>query len=98
MILHTLLLKHFKTILDEILNEQPEFKLPEDINSLYDIAVNDSRFQDLNNLITYCPYCHYHIAHKETLFAENKHSELLENPSGTISSQADNLSEGSETI
>ena len=31
------------------------------INDLYNIAIKDKEFCDLNNLITYCKDCHYQI-------------------------------------
>lgn len=65
--LHVHHITSFKSILDEIIKEHPELSLPKDVNELYDIAVIDKRFLDLDNLITYCPYCHYHIAHKRSI-------------------------------
>lgn len=32
------------------------------------IAINDKRFLDLNNLITYCKDCHYYKIHKYKKF------------------------------
>ncbi len=49
--------------------------------------------------LTNCKNCHFYKIHKyETKYAENKQGELLEIPIGTISSQASNMDEGSETI
>lgn len=56
---------HFKTILEAIIAENPELSPIDNINELYEIAVKDKRFLDINNLITYCQYCHYNIAHKK---------------------------------
>lgn len=62
--LHVHHIKHFNVILKEILEENKELDPIKDINLLYDIAVKDYRLNDLNNLITYCPYCHYHKIHQ----------------------------------
>lgn len=63
--LHVHHIRHFKDILDEIIAEHPNLNPIDNLEELYNIAVKDSRFLDLNNLITYCPYCHYNIAHKK---------------------------------
>lgn len=66
---HTVLHAHhivpFKKIVEDIVNEHPEYNynIPEERLKLYDIVVNDSRFLDLGNLITLCVYCHKNIAH-----------------------------------
>lgn len=54
----------FKNILMDIIKENPQYTLPENVNELYNIAVKDSRFLDLSNLITYCKNCHFHKIHK----------------------------------
>lgn len=64
--LHVHHIRHFKDILNEILLEYSNLDPVDDINELYEIAVKDSRFLDTNNLITYCPYCHYTIAHSKS--------------------------------
>lgn len=62
--LHVHHIIHFSTIMKEILLEHPELNPVDNINELYDIAVKDTRLNDLNNLITCCPNCHYNIYHK----------------------------------
>lgn len=62
--LHVHHIRHFKDIVQEIMVEHPDINPVDNINELYDIIVKDSRFLDENNLITYCPHCHYTIAHK----------------------------------
>lgn len=99
--LHVHHIKHFKDILWEIINENPSLDIQKDADTLYNIIVKDSRFLDPNNLITLCPSCHYKEHSKKHCFAENKRSELLENP--TIldeDNQQPSISnnEGSETI
>lgn len=64
--LHVHHIIHFKDILSEIISEYPNLNPVDNLEELYNIAVKDSRFLDLNNLITYCPYCHYNIAHKNS--------------------------------
>lgn len=56
-------IRHFKDIFYEILNEHPEFDMQKDQDKLYNIMVNDERFNDLNNLITYCRDCHLFKVH-----------------------------------
>lgn len=57
-------IKQLKNIFEEILSEHRELNLKDDENELYDIIVNDKRFNDLNNLITYCKECHLYKVHK----------------------------------
>ena len=57
---------------------------PNDLQDLYDIAVHDPRILDKDNLITYCRDCH--------LFKIHGYNRK------TISSQASEKEEGSETI
>ena len=54
-------IKSFKQIFDEILFEHKELDVQKNKEELYDIMVNDSRMNDLDNLITYCKSCHYKI-------------------------------------
>lgn len=54
-------IRPFKEIVDEIISEHPDLDVKIDVNLLYDIAVKDSRFIDLNNLITCCKDCHYKL-------------------------------------
>lgn len=63
--LHVHHIKHFSDIIKEILTEYSNLNPINDINKLYEIAVKDSRLNDLNNLITCCPNCHYNIYHKK---------------------------------
>lgn len=67
----------FKDILAKILNENPQYRLPDNINELYDIATKDPQFLDCDNLITYCRDCHHKI-HGYNSMADNKSCELLE--------------------
>ena len=45
------------------MSEHPDMNPTDNQEELYQIAIKDSRFLDLDNLITYCSYCHYNIAH-----------------------------------
>lgn len=54
-------IKHFKDIFNEILSEHPDLDVVKDKEELYKIMTNDERMNDLNNLITYCKYCHYKV-------------------------------------
>ena len=87
-ILHVHHINPFINIYKEILDEHPEYDKsnPEDKQKLYDIIVNDARFTDMNNLVTYCKDCHLFKIHK--YHKRNK----------TISNQATDNVEGSETI
>lgn len=68
---------HFKDIVSRILNENPQYSLPDNINELYNIAIKDPQFLDCDNLITYCRDCHHKI-HGYNSMADNKSCELLE--------------------
>lgn len=76
--LHVHHIKHFSDILKRILNEHPDLDPIVNVNDLYNIAIKDSEFCDLNNLITYCKECHYSKIHGYNLKADNKSCELLE--------------------
>lgn len=65
-ILHVHHIRHFSVIMKEILSEHPKLNSINNVNELYNIAVKDYRLNDLNNLITCCPNCHYNIYHKRT--------------------------------
>lgn len=55
-------INHFSTIFHRILDEHPDLDPIKDQNELYEIALKDSEFCDLNNLVTYCKECHlFHI-------------------------------------
>ena len=56
--------KHFTDILHRVLNEHSELDPVKDQNELYDIALKDSEFNDLDNLITYCKECHLFKVHR----------------------------------
>lgn len=86
-ILHVHHIESFNNIVNEILNEHPQLDQYDnnDLQTLYNIIINDKRFTNLDNLITYCKDCHYFKIHKY------QHKK-------TISSQASMLEEGSETI
>lgn len=61
--LHVHHIKHLKNIFEEILLEHQELDLKNDENELYKIIINDERFNNLNNLITYCKDCHLYKVH-----------------------------------
>lgn len=75
-------IKPFKDIFYRILSEHPDLDPILNVNELYEIAVKDSELCDLNNLITYCQECHLYKIHgyKKQLKADDKPTELLENP------------------
>ncbi|MGN0966184.1 MAG: HNH endonuclease [Candidatus Coprovivens sp.] len=72
-------IKHFKDILKRILDEHPDLDPITNINELYNIAVKDKEFLNLDNLITYCKDCHLGKIHGYNLQADFKSCELLEN-------------------
>lgn len=51
----------FSSILEDIIKENEDIK---DKEELYKIIVNHPRFNDENNLITYCKNCHFYKIHK----------------------------------
>lgn len=55
--------KYFSEILHRILNEHPNLDPIKDQNELYEIALKDKEFSDLDNLITYCKECHLFKVH-----------------------------------
>ena len=61
--LHTHHIKSFSSILNEIIEEHKNLDPLKDVNQLYDIIINDERFTDQNNLITYCKECHLFKIH-----------------------------------
>ena len=67
---HTMLnvhhIRHFSDIVEEIVSEHPEHD-PNTVDgrlALYQIIINDDRFLDEDNLITYCKDCHLFKIHK----------------------------------
>lgn len=56
-------IKPFKEIFDEILSEHKDLDVRENKEELYEIMRNDERFNDINNLITYCKRCHLEKVH-----------------------------------
>jgi len=56
-------IRHFKNIFEEILSEHKDLSLKDNENELYDIITKDDRFNDLENLITYCKECHLYKVH-----------------------------------
>lgn len=52
-----------KEIVDEICSEHPTLDIINDVNQLYTIIIKDTRFTDLNNLITCCKNCHLYTLH-----------------------------------
>lgn len=72
-------IKSFSSILKRIISEHPNLDPIKDVNELCQIACNDTEFNDLGNLITYCHKCHFYKVHKyENSQADFKPSELLE--------------------
>lgn len=66
---HNLQIHHkrpFKEIFDEILSEHKDLNVIDDAEELYNIMTQDSRLNDLDNLITYCKSCHLFKIHKYT--------------------------------
>lgn len=61
--LHTHHIIPFSVIVDEICKEHADLDAEKDVNELYQIIVEDSRFLDESNLITYCKECHLGIIH-----------------------------------
>lgn len=57
-------IKSFKSIFDEILLEHPELNVKDNEEELYNIMINDSRINDIDNLITYCRDCHLYKIHE----------------------------------
>lgn len=55
--------KLFSDIFHRILNEHPDLDPIENQNELYNIALKDIEFNNLNNLITYCKECHLFKVH-----------------------------------
>lgn len=102
--LHVHHIKPFKDILHNILESNPDLDPINDVNKLYDIAINDKDFRDLSNLITYCKECHFYKIHKykKNSKADSKSCELLESCSHSegmlISSEASIKEERSTTI
>lgn len=82
--LHVHHIKHFKDIFHRILKEHKDLDPIKDQDQLYEIALQDKEFTDLNNLVTYCKECHFYKIHgyqrkEEKLQALQKSPELLEN-------------------
>lgn len=61
--LHVHHIKHFSHILQRILDENSNLNPVENINDLYNIAIKDYEFCNLDNLITYCKDCHLYKVH-----------------------------------
>lgn len=56
-------IRHFRDIFYEILSEHKELTVEENKMELYKIMINDERFNDFDNLITYCRECHLFKVH-----------------------------------
>lgn len=61
--LHTHHIIPFSEIIKEICLEHPDLDVSSNANELYKIIVQDKRFLDEDNLITYCKNCHLFIIH-----------------------------------
>ena len=64
-------IKQFKDIFEEILSEHKELNLKDNENELYDIITKDERFNNLDNLITYCKECHLYKVHNYKKHKDN---------------------------
>lgn len=56
----------FRDIINEITGEHPELDIKYNVNKLYNIVIQDTRFTDLNNLVTCCKTCHLYKLHGYT--------------------------------
>lgn len=56
-------IKPLKDIFNEIISEHPELDVSKDQDTFYNIIINDKRFINLDNLITYCKDCHLYKIH-----------------------------------
>lgn len=63
-VLHVHHIYPFKNILDDVIVLNPHLDPIDDKQELYDIIVNDVKFNDLDNLITLCKECHLFDVHK----------------------------------
>ena len=92
----------FKKILSDIISEHPEYNIENNKEELYKIAVTDSRFLDLNNLVTYCKECHLFKIHgynkRNNSQAQHKLPELQEHPEKENLQPSVSNNEGSTTI
>lgn len=61
--LHTHHIIPFSEIIREICDEYKELDIVQNVNELYNIVINDNRFLDEDNLITYCKDCHLFKIH-----------------------------------
>ena len=52
------------TIINDIFNRFPELNVIKDSETLYNIIINNKDFSNIDNLITYCPECHFTKIHK----------------------------------
>lgn len=100
--LHVHHIKYFKDIFHRILDEHKDLDPIKDQNQLYEIALQDKEFTDLNNLITYCKDCHFYKIHnyqrkEEKSQALGKSPELLESPEED-NQQPSIINTGSTTI
>lgn len=73
--LHVHHIVHFSDIVHQILCEHSNLDPVDDINELYEIIVSDSRFLDINNLITYCKTCHLYKIHNYQRTISNQASQ-----------------------
>ena len=63
-VLHAHHIKPFSVIINDIFNRFPELNVIKDSETLYNIIINDKEFSNIDNLITYCPECHFTKIHK----------------------------------
>lgn len=54
----------FSQIVQQIISEHPDLSVLDNKQELYGIVVADCRFNDIDNLITYCKECHIKIHNK----------------------------------
>lgn len=64
--LHTHHIYPFSSILQDVINEHRYLHPEKDKYKLYEIIINDKRFTDENNIVTYCKDCHLFKIHGYT--------------------------------
>lgn len=82
--LHTHHIIPYATIIKEICSEHKELDVVKDVNALYEIIINDHRFLDENNLITYCKKCHLCIIHGSDKTIRSEASQTEERSTTTV--------------
>lgn len=65
-VLHVHHIYHFSNIIEDVLNDNKDLDPIEDKYKLYKKIVNDEKFNDYSNMITYCRECHWYEIHGYT--------------------------------